>query len=201
MHSMSIPSSLYFPSSSVNVISIGKLSIGLGNGIGDDGAFIKLTHNKSYFLQDKGNYHRTIIHPPSGLPGLFVNEDELINKNTSICGNASLLFCKIFPSLASNAKNHMLYWQQPRILFSVVMRRHIQLIEMMNTIQLKKVITRWQMQVPEFNATGMAQLKMARQSMCYLIRVKRIFYALPNAKIMKLSKPQGNISNSSLTRK
>ena len=106
---MPIRSALYFPSSPVNVISIGKLSIGFGNGIGDDGAFIKSTHNKSYFLWDKGNYHRTIIHLPSGLPGLVVNEDELIKKNAYVCGKACLLFCKTCPSLELNPENHMIY--------------------------------------------------------------------------------------------
>ena len=75
---MSIPRDLYFPSSPVNEIIIGKLSIGFVNDIGDDGTFIKSTHNKYWFRWDKGNYYKTIIHPPSGLPELVVNENERV---------------------------------------------------------------------------------------------------------------------------
>jgi hypothetical protein len=43
IHSITIPYALYFLSSPVNVISIGRLSLGFRNGVGDDNTFIKLT--------------------------------------------------------------------------------------------------------------------------------------------------------------
>ena len=46
VYSITIPHTLYFPSSLVNVVSIGKMSLNYRGGEGNDGTYIKSTDNK-----------------------------------------------------------------------------------------------------------------------------------------------------------
>ena len=78
LHKIKIPKAFYFPSSLVNVVSAGRLSVKFGDSVctGDDGTCIKPTHNKSHFAQDNA-YHRTLSHPSSGLPEITTNEGSI----------------------------------------------------------------------------------------------------------------------------
>jgi len=78
-----IPKALYFPTSLVNVISIGELSWYYGDGNFDEETYIKSTGNKLWFSWDKGRQHRMILHPPSGLPEITINEQDVERRESS----------------------------------------------------------------------------------------------------------------------
>ena len=103
-----IPRALYFPTSPVNVVSIGKSSLHYGDGCCDEETFIKSTHDKSWFSWDHGRYHRTILHPISGLPVLVINEVEVEAKSASYCTKAANFFCTFVPSCDTYSKSVLL---------------------------------------------------------------------------------------------
>ena len=74
---MSTSKAMCLPTSPVNVVSIGDLSLSFVNGSCDEETHMKSTHDKSWFSWDHGKYHSTIIHPPNGLTELMINEQEL----------------------------------------------------------------------------------------------------------------------------
>ena len=71
---MQLPEALYFPSSPVNVLSIGRLIKYFGNGNIDAETCIKSTGDISWFSWDRGHHQRTIPNPPSGFQELVINK-------------------------------------------------------------------------------------------------------------------------------
>ena len=92
-----IPRALHFPTSPVNVVSIGEMSFYYGNGTCDEETFIKSTCNKSWFSWDHGKQKRTIFHSTSGLPEIIVNEKELEKRALAFYTKAKNFFCNLLP--------------------------------------------------------------------------------------------------------
>lgn len=87
-----LSNTLYFPTSPVNAISIGKLSQYYDNDIGDDRTYIKSTCDKSWLSWDNATHHRTIFHPPSCLPELTINEGALERNGGRFLANTKNFF-------------------------------------------------------------------------------------------------------------
>ena len=70
-HTIDVDNVLYFPQSPVNILSITSLAYQFND---DDGTGINTKRSKSHFYWNHNKHQRTIIHPPSNLPKLLVNE-------------------------------------------------------------------------------------------------------------------------------
>ena len=70
-HTYEIKDVLYFPSSPVNILSVTGFADQLND---DEGTGIDTKRSRSTFYWNGSKYHRTIVHSPSNLPEIRINE-------------------------------------------------------------------------------------------------------------------------------
>ena len=112
IHSIEIPNALYFPSSPVNFVSTGKLSLNFVDYITqvDEGTCITFTHGRYVFAWNHHKKMRMTIHPDSRLPELIINESQLEQRSVTLFTVARICFAQDFTkSHASNEDETVLF--------------------------------------------------------------------------------------------